>query len=85
MESCGVPEGGWPVVNEAELRRLSAKERARLMQMLAAGGLDILSDGLREADEDNPRGYFEFERVKKLRSDSKWLSEDSQMLPAIPS
>jgi tetratricopeptide (TPR) repeat protein len=44
-----------------------------LMQMLAAGGMDILSDGAREADEDNPRGYLEFEPVKGLRNNSKWL------------
>jgi len=46
-----------------------------LMQMLAAGGMGILSDGLREADEDNPRGYFEFGPVKNLTKDSKWLFE----------
>jgi tetratricopeptide (TPR) repeat protein len=46
-----------------------------LMQMLAAGGMDVLSDELREADEDNPRGYFEFEPVKNLLKDSKWLAE----------
>jgi hypothetical protein len=46
-----------------------------LMQMLAAGGMAILSDGLRAADEDNPRGYFEFEPVKNLLKDSKWLFE----------
>lgn len=46
-----------------------------LMQMLAAGGLDVLSDGLREADENNPRGYLEFEPVKNLLKDSKWLFE----------
>lgn len=44
-----------------------------LMQMLAAGGMPVLSDGLREADEDNPRGYLEFEPVKKLLKDSAWL------------
>jgi tetratricopeptide (TPR) repeat protein len=43
-----------------------------LMQMLAAGGLDVLSDGLREADEDNPRGYLEFAPVKNLLQDSRW-------------
>jgi predicted AlkP superfamily phosphohydrolase/phosphomutase/tetratricopeptide (TPR) repeat protein len=47
-----------------------------LMQMLAAGGLGVLSDGLREADEDNPRGYLEFEPVKNLLKDSKWLFEE---------
>ena len=46
-----------------------------LMQMLGAGGMRILSDELREADEDNPRGYLEFERVKNLLKDSKWLFE----------
>ena len=46
-----------------------------LMQMLAAGGIDILTDGLRPADDDNPRGYFEFEPVKNLLRDSTWLCQ----------
>lgn len=37
-----------------------------LMQVLAAGGVPPLTDGARAADEDNPRGYFELERVKRL-------------------
>jgi len=45
------------------------------MQMLAAGGMNVLTDGLREPDEDNPRGYLEFEPVKNLLKDSKWLLE----------
>jgi tetratricopeptide (TPR) repeat protein len=46
------------------------------MQMLAAGGVSVLTDGLREADEDNPRGYLEYEPVKTLlKRDSKWLLE----------
>jgi predicted AlkP superfamily phosphohydrolase/phosphomutase/tetratricopeptide (TPR) repeat protein len=44
-----------------------------LMQMLRAGGASILSDGSREADEDNPRGYLEFEPVKNLLQNSEWL------------
>ena len=44
-----------------------------LMQMLAAGGMGVLSDALREPDEDNPRGYLEFEPVKNLLKDSTWL------------
>jgi predicted AlkP superfamily phosphohydrolase/phosphomutase/tetratricopeptide (TPR) repeat protein len=44
-----------------------------LMQMLVAGGMSILSDGLREADEDNPRGYLEYDPAKNLLRDSKWL------------
>ena len=46
-----------------------------IMQMLAAGGLPVLSDGVREADEDNPRGYLEFEPVKKLFSNSAWFKD----------
>ena len=47
------------------------------MAMLAAGGLPCLSDGLRKADADNPKGYFEFERAKKLETDRdpEWLYE----------
>ena len=36
------------------------------MGMLAAGGLDTVVDGLRGADDDNPKGYHELERVKEL-------------------
>ena len=46
-----------------------------LMQMLAAGGLPPLTDALRTADESNPRGYYEDERVKRLRTDQTWLNE----------
>ena len=37
-----------------------------MMQMLAAGGLEPLTDGKRMADASNPRGYFEWERAKSL-------------------
>ena len=46
-----------------------------MMQMLEAGGLPVLTDGLRTADEDNLKGYFEFEKVKALKSDRSWLPE----------
>jgi len=36
-----------------------------MMKMLAAGTIEVFTDNLRGADEDNPQGYFEFERVKK--------------------
>lgn len=47
------------------------------MQMLRAGGVPVCCDGIRAADESNPRGYFEDERVKRLREDSSWLCEAS--------
>jgi hypothetical protein len=47
-----------------------------MMKMLAAGGMSIVSDELRTADESNPNGYYEFERVKKLKDgDSEWLPD----------
>ena len=47
-----------------------------LMKMLEAGGLPAHSDELRAADKDNPKGYYEFERVKKLPDgDKDWLVE----------
>ena len=47
-----------------------------MMKMLEAGGIPPLVDNLRMADEDNPKGYYEFERVKKLREgDLAWLPE----------
>ncbi len=46
-----------------------------LMQMLAAGGLEPLSDGMRTPDVDNPRGYYELEAVKSLAEDSSCLND----------
>jgi len=46
-----------------------------MMQMLAAGGIPPLVDHQREPDESNPRGYFEFEPVKRLRADRSWLDQ----------
>lgn len=47
-----------------------------MMKMLEAAGLEILTDNLRAADTNNPKGYYEFERVKQLKAgDFDWLSE----------
>lgn len=47
-----------------------------MMKMLEAGGLPILTDNLREADANNPKGYYEFERVKELpNGDYGWIPE----------
>jgi len=46
-----------------------------MMRMLEAGGMPVLVDNLREADEDNPNGYYEFEEVKKVREDASWLQD----------
>ena len=47
-----------------------------MMKMLEAGGQPILTDNLREADDNNPNGYYEFERVKQLPDgDYGWVNE----------
>ena len=46
-----------------------------MMKMLEAGGMTILTDEIRTADEDNPKGYYEFERVKQIEEDQDWLPE----------
>jgi len=46
-----------------------------MMKMLEAGGKELISDGVRQADADNPGGYFEFEKVKRLREDKSWLGQ----------
>ena len=46
-----------------------------MMKMLEAGGVQVLTDRIRTADEDNPKGYYEFERVKQIETDKAWLPE----------
>ena len=65
---------GEPVVVVSGLPRSGT---SMVMQMLRAGGLTCATDGIRAADEDNPRGYFEVERVKRLdkEGDKGWMRE----------
>lgn len=63
-----------------------------MMQMLAAGGVPVLSDGERTADVDNPKGYLEWERIKQLprdpgciaEADGKAVKVISQLLLSLP-
>jgi len=63
-----------------------------MMQMLAAGGMPVLTDGLRSADANNPRGYFEMESVKALgrnqdviaQAEGKVVKVISSLLPSLP-
>jgi hypothetical protein len=65
---------GEPIVVVSGLPRSGT---SMLMKMLEAGGVPIVTDGLRTADEDNPKGYYEVERVKDLarETDRGWLAE----------
>ena len=64
-----------------------------MMKLLEAGGLLPLTDNIRTADEDNPKGYYEFERVKQLpKGDVAWLPDAqgkvvkviAALLPSLP-
>jgi hypothetical protein len=44
-----------------------------MMRMLDAGGVPALTDNVRKADVDNPRGYYEYEPVKQTKQDASWL------------
>lgn len=65
---------GKPVVIVSGLPRSGT---SLIMQMLHAGGLEAVTDEIREADVDNPKGYYELEKVKELDKggDKSWLAE----------
>lgn len=65
---------GRPVVLVSGLPRSGT---SMLMQMLEKGGMPIVTDKIRTADEDNPKGYHEFERIKEIdkTSDKSWLKQ----------
>lgn len=45
-----------------------------MMRMLEGGGIAPLTDGVRAPDRDNPHGYFEFEPVKRTKTDASWVA-----------
>jgi hypothetical protein len=65
---------GKPIVVVSGLPRSGT---SMAMKMLQAGGLPLLIDGQRQADEDNPKGYFEYEPVMNLArdADKSWLAD----------
>src|SRR5262247_2722612 len=65
---------GEPIVVVSGLPRSGT---SMMMKMLESGGLPILSDGERKPDVDNPNGYYEVERIKRLEheTDKSWLRD----------
>jgi hypothetical protein len=63
-----------------------------MMQMIVAGGIPALTDGLRSADENNPKGYYEWEPAKALKqhpeamaaAEGKVVKIISALLPVLP-
>jgi len=68
------PSEPFPIIIVSGLPRSGT---SMMMKILEAGGLAIVSDGLREADEDNPKGYYELEDVKALANglEPAWLAD----------
>ena len=58
-----------------------------MMKILEAGGMQIFTDNLRQADEDNPKGYYELEQVKALKDgEDAWLKDaDGKAVKVISS
>src|SRR5262245_44885322 len=65
---------GAPIVVVSGLPRSGT---SMAMKMLEAGGVPIVTDGIRTADESNPKGDYEFERGKELEKngDPAWLRD----------
>ncbi|MFL6514252.1 MAG: alkaline phosphatase family protein [Chthoniobacterales bacterium] len=63
-----------------------------MMQMLKAGGMEVMADHHRAADLDNPEGYFEWEEIKRLgeqpeiltQVDGKPVKIVSALIPSLP-
>jgi hypothetical protein len=51
-----------------------------MMQLINTGGIPALKDNIRVADDDNPKGYYEFEPVKKTKQDPSWLERAPGMV-----
>jgi hypothetical protein len=83
---------GDPVILVSGLPRSGT---SMMMKMLEAGGLPVMIDQIRIPDEDNPKGYYEYERVKELDKEGQskeWIKEArgkvikiiSFLLPELP-
>lgn len=63
-----------------------------MMQMLCAGGHDVVTDGSRAADTNNELGYYEWEEIKHLpqnprlieQADGKAVKVVTPLLPHLP-
>ena len=85
----GPKASGQPIVVVSGLPRSGT---SMMMKMLEATKIPVLTDEIREADEDNLKGYYEDDRVKTLHKDNSWIDEAedkavkiiSYQLPHLP-
>ena len=86
--------GGWsdPADVVTVVSGLPRSGTSMMMQMLTAGGVVPYTDKRRQADSDNPRGYFEHEMATRLASNAQWIPEvrgkavkiAAPLLPRLP-
>ncbi len=81
-----LPDNGIVVVSG-----LPRSGTSMMMQMLEAGGVPVLTDKMRAADNNNPRGYYEYEEIKSIATQSNWVEKSrgkavkiiAQLLPNL--
>jgi tetratricopeptide (TPR) repeat protein len=88
------PPADWPARSQVItiVSGLPRSGTSMLMQMLVAGGLEALTDGVRQPDESNPAGYLEYQPVTALRRDGSWVEQArgkvvkvvAPLVPALP-
>ncbi|MEY2537034.1 MAG: hypothetical protein QOG67_774 [Verrucomicrobiota bacterium] len=86
-ETAAVESGSFTIVSG-----LPRSGTSLMMQMLKAGGIEVMTDNERVADEDNPDGYFEWEEIKRVGENpdllasarDKTIKVISALIPALP-
>ena len=71
-------KGDFLAKTEKEILIVSGLPRSgtsMMMQMLVSGGVEAFTDGIRQQDANNPKGYYEHEAIKKLAKDKRILKE----------
>jgi len=68
-------------INAKEILVVSGLPRSgtsMMMKMIEAGGVSVMIDNIRVADSDNPKGYYELERIKQMDKGDKEFIADAQ-------
>ena len=92
LDSDNVRDESWSDEVITVVSGLPRSGTSMMMQMLVAGGLRPMTDDLRAPDENNPKGYFELEKVKRLQYENSWLPDArghalkvvAPLLPSLP-
>jgi len=86
------PAGAEPILTLTIVSGLPRSGTSLMMRMLEAAGLPAMNDGLRQPDNDNPEGYYEWEAIRKIGGEPGILREArgkvvkviSALLPSLP-